>query len=159
MSRRGLHTSFATADESPGLLLWQVTNRWQAAQRAALKPYELTHVQFVLLASLAWLAGGDDPVTQRDLAAHAVTDPMMTSQVLRALQARGLVERRAHPADGRAWAVAVTPAGAELADRANAAVEACDAAFFAGLGAGHRDFTRALRRLRDTATGKTIMQA
>ena len=51
-----LATAFASTDESTGLLLWQVTNRWQAAQRAALKPYGLTHVQFVLLASLTWLA-------------------------------------------------------------------------------------------------------
>ncbi len=46
-----LRTRFASADQSPGLLLWQVTNRWQAAQRAALAPLGLTHVQFVLLAS------------------------------------------------------------------------------------------------------------
>ena len=54
-ARGRLATGTPSADESPGLLLWQVTNRWQAAQRAALKPFELTHVQFVLLASLTWL--------------------------------------------------------------------------------------------------------
>ena len=67
------------------MLLWQVTNRWQAAQRAALKPYGLTHVQFVVLASLTWLAA-DGPVTQKALADHAALDPMMTSQVLRTLE-------------------------------------------------------------------------
>ena len=46
-----LDTAFATPEESTGLLLWQVTNRWQAAQRAALQPFGLTHVQFVLTAS------------------------------------------------------------------------------------------------------------
>ncbi len=149
MSRR-LQSSFGSADESLGLLLWQVTNRWQAAIRAALRPYDLTHVQFVLLASLAWL-GGSEPVTQRDLADHAFTDPMMTSQVLRGLEARELVTREPHPDDGRARAVAVTAAGAELADRANAAVEACDTAFFASLGTGHAHFASGLRRLRGPA--------
>ena len=58
---------FASADDSTGLLLWQVTNRWQAAQRAALKPHGLTHVQFVLLASLTWLAGAHrDPPESTD---------------------------------------------------------------------------------------------
>jgi hypothetical protein len=33
---RSLGTEFTAAEDSPGLLLWQVTNRWQAAQRAAL---------------------------------------------------------------------------------------------------------------------------
>src|SRR3954447_5865618 len=95
-ARRSLATGHASADESPGFLLWQVTNRWQAAQRAALKPFGLTHVQFVLLASLTWLEG-DGPITQRRLAEHAASDPMMTSQVLRLLERRGLVSRTPHP--------------------------------------------------------------
>ena len=149
MNVPGLATEFSSADESPGLLLWQVTNRWQAAQRAALKPFGLTHVQFVLLASLAWLG---KPVTQRELAAHACTDPMMTSQVLRVLEQRGLVGRTVHPADARARAVSVTRAGRTLADRANAAVEGCDREFFAPLSSGRNRFTSSLRRLRDAST-------
>ena len=146
------------ADDSTGLLLWQVTNRWQAAIRAALKPFDLTHVQFVLLASLTWLttetAGGLDdeqrsiPVSQRRLAEHAATDPMMTSQVLRALEQRGMITRGFDPTDRRARALTVTAVGAALANRAVVAVETCDAAFFAALGPGLPVFTRALRTLR-----------
>jgi DNA-binding MarR family transcriptional regulator len=128
-----LATGFDRSDDSTGLLLWQVTNRWQAAQRATLKPFELTHVQFVLLASLTWLAT-DGAVTQRALADHAATDPMMTSQVLRALEARGLVARLAHPDDRRAMLVSVTDSGASLVNRAIGAVERCDAEFFGPLG-------------------------
>jgi len=148
VSTRRLATEHVSADESPGLLLWQVTTRWQAAQRAALKPLGLTHVQFVLLASLTWLES-DGPVTQRQLADHAVTDPMMTSQVLRALERRSLIRRSDHPEDGRAVAVAVTPEGAELANRANVTVEACDRAFFSRLGPGVGGFAAALRTLRE----------
>ncbi|GAB1691197.1 MarR family winged helix-turn-helix transcriptional regulator [Krasilnikovia sp. M28-CT-15] len=136
-----------SADESPGLLLWQVTNRWQAAQRAALKPFDITHVQFVLLATLTYLQASG-PVTQKALAGMAATDPMMTSQVLRTLEGRRLVHRPAHPSDRRARAVAVTEAGRDLANRAVVAVEACDAAFFADLGADLPAFTTALRTLR-----------
>lgn len=143
-----LDTKHARAEESPGLLLWQVTNRWQAAQRATLKPLGLTHVQFVLLASLTWLES-DGPVTQRQLAEHAVTDPMMTSQVLRTLEERGLVERREHPADRRARALVVTEEGAALANRAVREVEACDAAFFAPLGGAASRFATDLRALAD----------
>ncbi|PBC76066.1 MarR family transcriptional regulator [Streptomyces sp. TLI_235] len=144
-----LASGFTDADESPGLLLWQVTNRWQAAQRAALKPHGLTHVQFVLLASLSWLQA-DGPVTQKQLADHAATDPMMTSQVLRALESRGLVHRLPHPHDRRARALAATDEGRALADRAVAAVEACDRAFFEPLGEDAGTFTTALRSLRRT---------
>jgi DNA-binding MarR family transcriptional regulator len=128
------------------LLLWQMTNRWQQAQRAALKPFQLTHVQFVLLASLTWL-DVDGPVTQRQLADHAATDPMMTSQVLRTLESRGLVKRTPHPVDKRAWALAATARGRSLANRAVVAVEACDEAFFARLGNGKPRFVEALRLL------------
>jgi DNA-binding MarR family transcriptional regulator len=144
-----LATQFTAAEDSPGLLLWQVTNRWQAAQRAALKEHGLTHVQFVLLASLTWLAA-DGPVTQRQLADHAATDPMMTSQVVRALEDRGLITRLPHPEDKRARALGVTPAGRALADRAVVSAEACDAAFFAPLSDQAPAFTQALATLKHT---------
>ena len=117
-------------DESPGFLLWTVSNAWQRRVRAALEPLGLTHVQFVLLASLAWLARDGAVVTQVELARHAATDVMMTSQVLRALESRGLLERHPHPADARARALAPTEAGRALAACAIPAVEAADAAFF-----------------------------
>lgn len=137
MPEAGLGSRFPAASQSPGLLLWRVTNRWQAAMRAALAPHELTHVQYVLLASLTWL-GDTEPerlVTQVDLAAFAATDPMMTSQVLRTLERAGLVERLPHPTDGRARVLRATPDGAAAARRATADVEAADAAFFDGVDA------------------------
>jgi DNA-binding MarR family transcriptional regulator len=143
---RALRSEFTDAADSTGLLLWQVTNAWQAAQRAALRPFDLTHVQFVLLASLAW-AGEDQPLTQRQLADHARTDKMMTSQVLRTLEAKGLIERRSHPADARARSLTATPAGVHLASRANAAVEQVDHDYFSALGDDRTTFTRMLTQL------------
>jgi DNA-binding MarR family transcriptional regulator len=72
---------------------------------------------------------------------------MMTSQVVRALEARGWVERGAHPVDGRARALSVTASGADLVNRAVVAVEACDEAFFGTLGPSRSTFTRSLARL------------
>ncbi|WP_028642891.1 MarR family winged helix-turn-helix transcriptional regulator [Nocardioides sp. URHA0020] len=146
MAEGRLATEHADAPDSTGLLLWRVTNTWQAAQRAALKPHGLTHVQFVLLASLVWL-DTDETITQRDLADHAGTDPMMTSQVLRALEAAGHVVRRPHPTDARARSLAATPAGVALANRAVVDVEAVDRAFFGRLGEGRADFTALLATL------------
>jgi MarR family transcriptional regulator, organic hydroperoxide resistance regulator len=142
----GLKSGFTDANESPGLMLWRVSNTWQAAQRAALQPFDLTHVQFVLLASLTWLRS-DGPVTQRALADHAHTDPMMTSQVLRTLETKELVRRAGHPTDGRARALTVTSKGAALANAANAVVEGVDRTFFGQLGADLPGFTVLLRRL------------
>ncbi len=143
---RALRSAFHDTDHSPGLLLWQVTNAWQADQRAALRPFDLTHVQFVLLATLVWHQD-DEPLTQRQLAEHARADPMMTSQVLRSLEAKGLIERRPHPTDARARALTATPAGLGLASRANHAVERVDRDHFASLGEDRPAFTDMLARL------------
>ncbi len=122
---------FAGPSESPGFLLWQVTNAWQRDIRAALAPLDLTHVQFVLLACLAWTA--DEAPTQRGLAAMARTDEMMTSQTVRMLERKGLLVRTEHDSDARARALRITDAGRDLAAQAVTVVEAVDATFFAPL--------------------------
>ncbi|WP_406008700.1 MarR family transcriptional regulator [Streptomyces sp. NBC_00637] len=116
--------------ESPGFLLWHATLRWQRDIAATLAPLGLTHVQFVLLACAWWLNGQGERPNQLTLARQAGTDVKMTSQVLRALEGKGLVEREVDPADTRAKRLRVTEAGAELAPRAMAAVERADARFF-----------------------------
>jgi DNA-binding MarR family transcriptional regulator len=117
--------------QSPGFLLWHATLRWQRAIAVALAPLELTHVQFVLLASTWWLNERGEQPNQSTLAAHAGTDVKMTSQVIRSLQAKGFIEREIDPLDTRARRRRVSRRGARLAPRAIATVERVDAAFFA----------------------------
>ncbi|MFD8082356.1 MarR family winged helix-turn-helix transcriptional regulator [Kitasatospora sp. NPDC059722] len=116
--------------DSPGFLLWHATLRWQRDIAAALGPLGLTHVQFVLLACTWWLNSQGEHPNQLALARQAGTDVKMTSQVLRALETKGLIEREVDPADTRAKRLRITDNGAELAPRAIAAVEAVDAEFF-----------------------------
>jgi len=120
----------ADPQESPGFLLWHVTLRWQRDIAAALAPLELTHVQFVLLASTWWLNSHREHPNQLTLARQAGTDVKMTSQVLRKLEAKGLIRREVDTADTRARKLAVTDRGATLAKRAIAVVEAVDSTFF-----------------------------
>jgi DNA-binding MarR family transcriptional regulator len=123
------------AGESPGFLLWRVTQRWQRSIVAALRPLDLTHAQFVLLMSTWYLSrGAGAGPSQREVAEHAEADVMMTSQVLRTLEKRGLVTRSADEADARVKRLAVTPEGARLARRAQGVVEKADRAFFAEVG-------------------------
>ncbi|GAA3132107.1 hypothetical protein GCM10010521_17510 [Streptomyces rameus] len=108
---------------------------------------DLTHVQFVLLACTWWLNTHGTHPNQLALARQAGTDVKMTSQVLRALEAKGLIEREVDPADTRAKRLRVTGVGAELAPRAIAAVEDVDARFFRQV--GHDDAVTLLSRLAD----------
>lgn len=137
---------FDAAGHSPGYLLWLMSNRWQARQRSALKPFDLTHVQFVLLACLVY-APGDESLTQIQLAERAETDPMMTSQVIRKLEAKGHVRRTSHAQDRRAVRLEATAKGIERVGRALDAVEEVDRAFFGVLGADARKFTALMRKL------------
>jgi DNA-binding MarR family transcriptional regulator len=135
--RDRLATRFESAEASPGFVLWQVASLWQRGVREALAPLGLTHAQFVLLASAAWLATHGENggvVTQARIAEHARVDAVMTSEVLRTLERRALVRRTAHPGDGRARRVELTPDGWALVQRAIVAVEAVDQAFFASPG-------------------------
>lgn len=125
-----LNTRFSGPSESPGLLLWRTTMRWQRVMTAALAPLGLTHVQFVLLASAMWLGRDGEPPNQVQLAAQAGTEVKMTSDVVARLEAKGLIAREADPRDSRAKVIRVTSAGAAAAQRAIVAVEAADAAFF-----------------------------
>lgn len=149
MTDDALHSRFAGPDQSPGFLLWRVTNAWQRAIRAALAPHGLTHVQFVLLATIASLHPA--PVTQRELADAAATDPMMTSQVVRALAARGLIDRHSHPTDRRAVSLRATTEGLRAVNSAIQTVEDADAQYFSALGAQHEGFRDLLLTLDATA--------
>lgn len=139
---------FERADDSPGFLLWQATSLWQREIRRALAALDLTHSQFVLLASIHWLSLSGDEVTQATLSQHSKIDPMTVSQVLRTLQTRKLVRRRTHSVDTRAKAVELSDAGRKLVHPAIKAVEKFDGEFFAALGLPQlREFNGALKKL------------
>ncbi|MBX7126889.1 MAG: MarR family transcriptional regulator [Cyclobacteriaceae bacterium] len=147
MKQKDSTFSVDKAEESSGFLLWQVTNLWQREIRKALEPYELTHSQFVLMASIHWLTLQQQDVTQILLSAHTKIDPMTTSTVLRALQGRGLVQRQRHRTDTRAKTVGLTDQGRKLVKQAVKTVEAFDRDFFAKLGDKAGTFNKQLLTL------------
>ncbi|MEU0558364.1 hypothetical protein [Dactylosporangium sp. NPDC006015] len=63
---------------------------------------------------------------------HDLTDAQWFDPERYKLEEKGLIERAVDPADTRARRLRVTDRGAEVAQRAIEAVEAADAAFFAG---------------------------
>lgn len=83
------------------------------------KPFGLRKVEF----SLLMLLRANGPLTPKQLAqALWMSAPALTA-VLDRLQARGLLERRPHPDDGRSQQVLPTDAGAALAEAAAQATE------------------------------------
>jgi len=140
------------AEDSSGFLLWQVTSLWQREIRKALEQYDLTHSQFVLLASIHWLSLNKKEITQVLLSDHTKIDPMTTSTVLRTLQAKGLIQRQEHSTDTRAKTVALTDDGQKMVKKAVKTVEKFDADFFSTLGEQTKAFNAQLLAL----LGQTI---
>ncbi len=140
----------AARDQSPatarGALLERVATHWLLELRAALAPLELTPAQFRLLVATAWLTAKGSGVRQSDISAHANADPVMTSEVLRTLESRGLLTRTAHPTDKRARSVALTATGGALADRAMRLVDTIDARFFESGMPEFRALAKALKK-------------
>ena len=126
--------SVEKSEDSSGFLLWQVTNLWQREIKKALEPFDLTHSQFVLMASIHWLTLHKQDVTQILLSAHTKIDPMTTSTVLRTLQTKGLLQRHEHLTDTRAKTVGLTDIGKKIIKQAVKTVETLDKTFFATLG-------------------------
>lgn len=132
--------------DSPGFLLWRATMRWQRLMATTLAPLGLTHVQFVLLACTWWLTEAGEAPTQARLAAQAGIEVRMTSDVLRRLEAKGLLQRTRSARDPRANVVRLTSAGAASTAAALSEVERADASHFAAITDG-QDLVAALRVL------------
>ena len=137
------HSIFSLrAEESSGLLLWQVSMLWQRGIKKVLQPFDLTHPQFVLLASAQWFAQQGKEITQVALANFTKIDPMA-----RTLQSKDLITREEHKTDTRAKVVAITAQGAELIAQAVAKVEAFDDEFFSILTTEQSSFNAQLHKL------------
>jgi DNA-binding MarR family transcriptional regulator len=89
---------------------------------ALLLRHGVTADQFVLLSLLA----EQDAVTQQELVRRASSDANTVRAMLVRLEGQGLITRKPHPTDGRAWSVSLTSKGR----RTNTQLRAASRAFW-----------------------------
>ncbi len=118
-----------TPDRSPGFLLWHISTAWRSSIEVMLKSIDLTHPQFVILATLGWLTRKGDRVTQALIGKMAGLDPNTVSQIIRGLEKNELIMRE-KSSDGRAKNHILTVKGSDILKKAMPAVETKDAEFF-----------------------------
>lgn len=138
---------FKSPDKSPGYLLGQLTLLWQRKLKKVLDPLDLTHTQFVLLTSIAWLTNKSENVTQVEIANLNNFDRMMVSKVLRTLQTKKLITRQEHATDTRAKIVNLTTDGKKVLQTALTKVEEADIDFFSGIDKKIADFNLCMEEL------------
>lgn len=135
--------------KSPAYQLWLATNAWQRCVRKALEPFDVTHCQFVILASTELLKNSGELPTQVAVHRFALIDENMTSQVVKTLIKKGYLDRTKHPTDGRGNVLALTVSGKELLDSAREAIRPAIDTFFSPLGEELDQMTALLSKLNE----------
>lgn len=97
-------------EKSIGFLLSKCYQRAWALLREEIDPYELTPPQFGLL-SFLWQQDG---LTQVELSEKGQVDRSTVGGLIDRLEKNGLLERRQHPQDRRAYQIWLTQRGREL---------------------------------------------
>ena len=120
--------------ERPSFLLSQIGHHAAARFAERLAPLGLQNRHFGLLSHLA----AADGQTQQQLADTLGIHRNVMVGLVDDLEDRGLVQRRRHPADRRAYALHLTPAARGLLGQAQHAADEHDAELLAGLDATDR---------------------
>ncbi|MBP6870303.1 MarR family transcriptional regulator [Candidatus Babeliales bacterium] len=120
---------YKTAEDSPGYLLLKVSLEWRSMIEDALKQFDLTHPQFIILATAAWLTQGHEKISQIDISRTVGLDPNTTSQILRGLEKKKLI-KRTRSLNERSKSPILTTIGLDVLTQALPAVEATDQFFF-----------------------------
>jgi MarR family transcriptional regulator, organic hydroperoxide resistance regulator len=105
-------------EPTPGALVWRLSMKWRVAVDRALAPLNLTHAQYVLLATLY----GMERPSQRELADEAGLEALYVSKLARGLDADGLVQRTRDPVDTRTVRLSLTERGHAVVEPAIAEV-------------------------------------
>lgn len=136
-------TNLPLADR-PGFLVRRLHQIHVALFAEECAKFRITPVQYSLLTALE----RDAPLDQVSLAREIGIDRANCTDVLRRLEERRLVQRKASPADSRAKLCELTPAGRKLLGRMVAAAQRAHDRTIAALPAREREaFVRSLARL------------
>jgi len=127
----------------------RVYNKWHSMIKKELKKMNLTHPQFVVLASLAYLSQDSNEVTQVMISKLSGIDVMTVSQILNLLEKNDFVKRKEHSRDTRAKAVILNKKGEEILQKAVPLVEQIDEIFFEKLDTDEEQFKHFLARLNE----------
>jgi DNA-binding MarR family transcriptional regulator len=122
--------TFDSPEDSPGFLLWQTTTMWQRHIKQSLEQYDVSHAQFVIMATLMWFEANKYDITQILIATQTKLDKMTVSKSLKKLVQMGFVNRIEHQIDTRAKSVSLTEKGKEMVSTLAPIVEGIDSMFF-----------------------------
>ncbi len=101
-----------------GFVTWRVMHRFERELERSLAPLDLTHLQFTVLALVAWTEKEGGTASQADLARFGGIHVMQVSNVLRALEQKAMIDRSVIPGSARTKTVAITGKGLDVLNAA-----------------------------------------
>jgi len=110
-------------------MLWKASNLLQRLHNKCLKELKVTPTQFSLMICLVYLHQ-DGPVTASRIVSHTGMDKMMVSDLIKALEKKRLIRKKANPEDGRSSIIEPTRSGERATNSAVREVETVDGEFF-----------------------------
>ena len=133
-------------DESLAESFWSIARQLRETSKRALTPWDVTPSQLRVLLTL----GRHGTMRLSALSDHLHIAPRSTTEVVDALESRGLVQRRPDPDDRRATLVALTEHGTSVLEAIRAARGTEAERIFDRLSPMDRaHLARILRKLRD----------
>jgi len=114
---------------SAGFLANHMARLFAKGLQQSIKPLGLAPAQFMTLLAL-W---ENDGLTQRELVERLDVEQATMANTLTRMERDGLIERRAHPEDGRSQSIHLTPKAAALREPATLAARAVNGVALGGL--------------------------
>lgn len=135
------------SSESIGFLFIRVYNIWHREIKKQLREINLTHPQFVVLATLGYLSKSHEDISQALIAKEADMDVMTVSSIVKKLEQGELIVRSISKRDPRANILCLTKSGEDKLEIAVPLVERIDDIFFSSLDVEKEFFRKQLYSL------------
>ena len=98
-------------DDVVGVWVWRISLAYQRRAELVLREFGISHLQFVILTTCAWLNLTTERVSQRDLVAAIGVQEAQLSVMVKALKAKRLLTQRAGETDPRIRIIELSQAG------------------------------------------------
>lgn len=138
-------TNWINMNEVSGFLLYSAYFAWKRKIESTLLSHDHTYIQFMLLMTLGLFKKDKANVSQNDIAKFLSFDVIVTSQVLRMLEKRGLLKRSPKEGNERSKFLELTNASVAKIQGAAKDLLKAEESFFVSLRENKQDFDEQLR--------------
>lgn len=97
-----------TPQHSIGFQFWKLHMQWQKKVADTLSPHQITHTQFVILASIAWFEEQSVSPSQAQVCKLTNLEKMTFSKAIRQLETMHLVYRTRNITDARSFSLSLS---------------------------------------------------